>query len=285
MSETTRRFPVFIVSKGRAFNPLTARCFLEQGVPFRILVEPQEVDEYAAALGADVVVALPFSNLGLGSYPARNYAWTLASQEGAEYHWTFDDNIRRFYIQQAGDRVRLVAPKALEIVERFVTKYENLDVAAMLYYNQCYPGSVYTQRPYTLNAHCYSAMLIKTAQAPRWRMKYNEDVDLCLQVLHGGRCTALITAVLADKMSTVAKMSGGNQDELYKGNAPEKKIKKAADLVAVWPQYAKIVERYQRPHHYVDWSMFKQPLIRKAAKAQGERVALMLRKTPKKPRS
>ena len=56
----------------------------------------------------------------------------------------------------------------------------------------------------------------------RWRLKYNEDVDLCLQVLHNGGSTESCVYYMADKVSTAAKMKGGNQDELYKGNDPKK---------------------------------------------------------------
>jgi hypothetical protein len=53
-------------------------------------------------------------------------------------------------------------------------------------------------------------------------------------------------------------MKGGNQDELYKNNAKEKKILKAKMLESVWPQYAKTVIRFNRPHHFVDWKVFKK---------------------------
>ena len=65
------------------------------------------------------------------------------------------------------------------------------------------------------------------------------------------------------KISTVAKLKGGNQTELYKGNAHEKKVLKARSLEEVWPQYVKTVIRFGRPHHQVSWTkLFKQPLIK-----------------------
>ena len=59
-------------------------------------------------------------------------------------------------------------------------------------------------------------------------------------------------------------MKGGNQDELYLGNAYEKKILKARTLEEVWPQYAEIKIRFGRPHHYVNWKKhFKHKLVRR----------------------
>jgi hypothetical protein len=62
-------------------------------------------------------------------------------------------------------------------------------------------------------------------------------------------------------ISTSLKMKGGNQDELYKGNDPKKKLLKAKMLEAQWPQYAKTVIRFNRIHHFVDWKVFKNNAI------------------------
>ena len=62
-----------MISKGRAYNPMTARHFEKAGIDYLIAVEPQEAEEYVKAVGKDHVLILPFSNLGVGSYPARNY--------------------------------------------------------------------------------------------------------------------------------------------------------------------------------------------------------------------
>lgn len=271
------RFPVFIVSKGRAKTALTAKSFQKHGVPFKILVEPQEERAYRKALGSECIEVLPFSNLGLGSYPARNHAWELAKKQGAEYHWVFDDNIRRFRVWVDGVRVPLHDLRGFQMAEDFMSRYENLAICGFVYAFQCIPGSNYTARPYTLNAHCYSAMGIKTSLPFRWRLKYNEDVDLCLQALHAGYCTALVSAVMVEKTSTVLKMAGGNQTELYQNNAHHKKVEKAQTLASVWPQYAKTAVRYNRPHHFVDWSKFNQPLIRKP-NISATKIALTLKR-------
>ena len=68
-------YPVYIISKGRAGRCLTARELSAMRVPFRVVVEPQEVDDYAAVVGRERLLVLPFSNLGKGSTPARNWVW------------------------------------------------------------------------------------------------------------------------------------------------------------------------------------------------------------------
>lgn len=258
------KYPIFIVSKGRADTSLTAKCFIEDGVPFRVLVEPQEYDAYCAALGKQYIQPLPFANLGLGSYPARNHAWELALKMGAERHWVFDDNIRGFRRLHKGKKIPCSSKVAIHYAEDFTDRYTNIAISGFQYSTFSVPQNS-GQKPLQFNCHCYSAMLIKCDMPYRWRLKYNEDVDLCLQVLHNKLCTVLFMALLVDKTSTVAKMKGGNQDELYKGNAYEKKVLKARSLEEIWPQYVKTKMRFNRPHHWVDWAKeFNHPLIRRS---------------------
>lgn len=249
------KYPVYIVSKGRAKTGQTARYFSEAGIPFLIGVEKQEANEYSEEYGIDNILVLPFSNLGLGSYPARNYCWEHAKAAGHRRHWVFDDNIRGFAKWIDGRK-----------------KYGNYGIDPILFAERHadkkitnivgFQGHGFSMRPpkkpWRLNVKVYSAMLIDCHMPYRWRLKYNEDVDLCLQVLHNGGSTASCMYYLANKVGTPVKMKGGNQDELYKGNDPAKKLLKAQMLQSVWPQYAKTVIRYKRYHHYVDWKVFQK---------------------------
>ena len=60
------------------------------GVPYRIVVEPQEFDNYAQYIDPSKILTLPFSNLGQGSIPARNWVWEHSIQEGHQRHWILD---------------------------------------------------------------------------------------------------------------------------------------------------------------------------------------------------
>ena len=257
------KYPIYIVSKGRWENPQTANFFKKDGVDFKIVVEPQEYNNYCKAIGKEYVLKLPFSNLGVGSYPARNYAWEDSIKNGHERHWLFDDNIQKIRRIHQGKKIKCNAEKAIKVLEEFTDRYENIAITGFNYSTFVVPGSS-DRKPFYLNVHAYSAMLMKNNMPYRWRLKYNEDVDLCLQVLDNKLCTVLFNAFTVDKTSTVAKMKGGNQDELYKGNAYEKKVLKARSLEEIWPQYAETKIRFNRPHHYVNWKKyFKHPLVRR----------------------
>jgi len=234
---------------------LTADNFEIAGLDYFIAVEPQEYEQYCQKLGEKRVLKLPFSNLGVGSFPARNFCWEHAKANGYKYHWLFDDNILNFDKWVDGKRTKWVnINTALLYVERFVKK-ENIDIGGFEETNFSVKPP---KKPFKINCHVYSAMLIKNDLPYRWRLKYNEDIDLCLQVLHNGGTTASCVYYLADKVSTSDKMKGGNQDELYKGNDPKKKLLKAKMLEKVWPQYAKTVIRFNRIHHFVDWRVFSK---------------------------
>jgi len=255
-------YPVYIVSKGRWKNPLTANFFKRDGVDFKIVVEPQEYKEYCKSVGTKYVLQLPFSNLGVGSYPARNFCWEHSSKNKHQRHWVFDDNIHRIRRITQGKKIECNAKKAIQIVEDFTDRYDNVGITGFNYTQNIVPGTSDTI-PFRLNVHAYSAMLIKNNMPYKWRLKYNEDVDLCLQVLHNKLCIILMCAFTVDKTSTVAKMKGGNQDDLYKNNAYEKKLLKTRSLEEVWPQYVKTKIRYNRPHHIINWMQFKHPLKRR----------------------
>jgi hypothetical protein len=98
------RYPVYVISKGRADTRLTVRALERLRVPHHVVIEPQEYEAYRAHIPADRLLQLPFSNLGLGSIPARNWVWEHAKASGAERHWILDDNIRDFRRLHNGDR-------------------------------------------------------------------------------------------------------------------------------------------------------------------------------------
>lgn len=258
--DSKTKYPVYIVSKGRFDNPITALYFARTGIDYLIAVEPQEYDKYVLKLGAKRVLRLPFSNLGLGGFPARNYCWEHARKNGHTKHWVFDDNIRGFCKWVNGRKTAIDnASEAIRFVERYSDK-NDIDIAGFEY--RYFSTKQPTKKAFKTNVHVYSALLIKNDLTQRWRLKYNEDIDLCLQVLHTGGSTASCVLYLSNKISTAAKMKGGNQSELYKNNDPKHKLLKATIIQKMWPQYVKIVIRFGRYHHLINWKQFSKTVAK-----------------------
>lgn len=252
------QYPVYIISKGRYENCLTAKCFINDKVNFKIVVEPQEQEEYAKKYNKKRILVLPFSNLGLGGMPARNWIWKYSESLGYKRHWIFDDNIKSFGRLNKGKRIPCNSNIGMKVIEDFTDRYENIAISGFNY-RFFVPNDKLT--PFTLNCHVYSALLIFNDMTHRWRMKYNEDTDLCLQVLTNNLCTVLFHAFFCDKMATMT-MKGGNTNQLYKKDG---RLKMARSLEAMWPQYVKTKWRFGRPQHVVknSWKDFKNPLIRR----------------------
>ena len=207
------RYPVYIPSKGRWDRCLTAKFLTEDGVPFHLVVEPQERDKYAAVFGSECLLVLPFRDQG-SVIPARNWIREHASAAGYLRHWQLDDNIKMMRRVWQGVRIRCPAGAAMAASEDFIDRYENVAVAGLAYTMFYIPNKI---PPFYRNVHVYSCTLMLNSLPYRWRGRYNEDTDLCLQALSGGWCTILINAFTIDKIRTMA-MAGGNTSALYGGD-------------------------------------------------------------------
>ena len=253
------KYPVYIISKGRHDCCLTAKFMTDDKVDFRIVIEPQEEHLYLKHYKKDQLLILPFSNLGKGSIPARNWCWEHSIEQGHERHWLFDDNIRKVRRKYNRKRIPCNSMPALKSCEEFVDRYENVGIAGMNY--TFFAPDSQGLTPFFLNVHVNSNLLIKNDMPYRWRGRYNEDTDLCLQVLSGGLCTVLFNHVLIEKMLTM-KMKGGNTDDLYKGDG---RTTMARSLERVWKGVVYTDRRFQRAQHVIKgaWKKFDTQLIRK----------------------
>jgi hypothetical protein len=228
------------------------------GMPYHIVVEPQEYAAYASAIDPKKILCLPFSNLGQGSTPARNWIWEHSISVGAKKHWILDDNIENFHRLNRNMKPIVTSGTIFKIAEDFVDRYENVPISGFNYY--CFCNVAEKLPPFILNTKVYSTLLIDNSLRHRWTLKYNEDVDLCLRALKDGLCTIQFNAFLAGKMTTM-KVRGGNTDELYAGGTREK----AETLAKAHPDVVKVVWKFNRWHHEVDYSKFKSnKLIRKS---------------------
>lgn len=227
-------------------------------VPYHIVVEPQEYDNYASVINPDKIHVLPFSDLGQGSIPARNWVWEHSISIGAERHWILDDNIEAFNRLNLNMKPEVDTGAIFRAAEDFVDRYDNVAISGFNYYSFC--KATDKLPPYYLNTRVYSCILIKNDISYRWRGRYNEDTDLSLRVLKDGYCTVLFNAFLAGKVTTM-RMKGGNTDQLY---ADDGRKKMAEALVELHPDVAKLTKRFGRWHHQVNYRPFKKnKLIRK----------------------
>lgn len=241
---------------------MTSKALEKMNVPYRIVIEPQEYEQYAAVVDPKKILVLPFSNLGQGSIPARNWVWEHSISEDAERHWILDDNIGHFGRYNRNKRVRVDDGSIFRDAESFVDRYENIALAGFQYRGFIDERSKHN--PFILNTRVYSMILIKNDISYRWRGRYNEDTDLSLRVLKDGWCTILFYAFFGDKEPTMT-VKGGNTESLYKlADGTDGRLLMAQSLQAQHPDVVKIGRRWNRWQHVVDYRPFKNnKLIRK----------------------
>jgi hypothetical protein len=245
------KYPVYIISKGRWESRLTSKSLEKMGVPYHIVVEPQEYEQYAAVINPEKILVTPFSNLGQGSIPVRNWVWSHSMSIGVERHWILDDNINGFFRYNENLKTPVGDGTIFRAAENFVDRYENVAISGFQYF-------MFVSRksgdipPFTMNTRIYSCILIQNDIPYEWRGRYNEDTDLSIRALKDGWCTVLFNAFLAFKETTM-KMKGGNTDELYKGNG---RLLMAQSLVDQHPDVVKVSWKWGRHQHHVNYKPF-----------------------------
>ncbi len=200
------KYPVYIISKGRWQSRLTSKVLDRMKVPYHIVIEPQEYEQYAAVIDPAKIFVLPFSNLNQGGIPARNWVWEHSISLGAERHWILDDNIEAFNRLNRNKKPIVETGTIFKAAEDFVSRYENIAIAGFNYYSFC--KTTEQVPPYYLNTRIYSCILIKNDLPYRWRGRYNEDTDLSLRALKDGWCTVLFNAFLCGKIARQSKTVG-----------------------------------------------------------------------------
>jgi len=257
------RYPIYIVSKGRWKNRLTSKALNVMGIPYKIVVEQDQLPMYQAEVGADRCLVLPqryldeydtCDDLGdsksKGPGAARNFVWDHATELGSKRHWVMDDNLDAFHRLNRNIKRESDTPAIFAAMEDFVDRYENVPVAGPNYYS--FVKSSDGVPAFVTNTRIYSCLLIQNDAPYRWRGRYNEDTDLSLRVLKDGLCTIQFNAFLQGKVTT-QRMKGGNTDEFYALEGTKAKSQMLADL---HPDVAKVVWRFNRWHHHVDYKPF-----------------------------
>jgi len=243
-----------------------------------LVIERSEFDSYAEVIDPLTLVVLDpayqrdydtFDDLGdtksKGPGAARNFAWDHAIAAGHRYHWVMDDNINGFYRLNHNLKTPVATGACFAAMEDFTDRYDNVVMSGPNYFmfaarKTCVPAFV-------TNTRIYSCNLIRNDAPFRWRGRYNEDTDLSLRMLKAGYCTVQFNAFLQYKMPTQT-IKGGNTADFYAGEGTKPKSEMLAKM---HPDLARVVFKFDRWHHYVDYSPFASMRIHRKPGVEVER--------------
>lgn len=257
--------PLYVVSHKRADSRLTMKALAKMGVPYKVVIEPNQLDDYSKVFPREQLLVIPdkyhdeydtCDHLGMtksqGPGPARNFAWDHAIAQGARWHWVMDDNIDEFYVLNRNYIYIANDGTIFRCMEDFCDRYSNVLMAGPQY--KMFVPRKQKCPPFRMNTRIYSCNLIRNDAPFRWRGRYNEDTDISLRMLKAGYCTIVFYAYLQNKMTTQL-IIGGNTDEFYAVEGTFNKSKMQVDL---HPDVSSMVWKFGRWHHKVDYRPFKR---------------------------
>ncbi len=266
------RYPLYVPTKSRAQYMITSKALDKMGLDHFLVIEEPQYAEYLKAVNGDkhrlVVLDNSFKekydlldNLGLskstGPGPARNFAWEHSKANGHAWHWVMDDNIRYFARKNHGARIKCFANNFFFIMEEFVLRYMNVAMAGPNY--MMFAFGAQKLPPFITNTRIYSCNFIRNDVPFRWRGRYNEDTILSLDLLKANWCTIQFNAFLQNKLRTQT-VKGGNTEDFYE---KEGTTAKSAMLAKVHPDCARVVWKFGRCHHSVDYRRFKKNKLKR----------------------
>jgi hypothetical protein len=133
-NETVRPiYPIYIISKNRGDSRLTSKCLERLDIPYFIVIEPQNYDEYSCMIDKKKILVLPYSNVGDGPGRARNWCWDHSIQMGYKRHWVMDDNITDFYRLYGNRKIPIGDGGMFRVCEEFVDRFENVPLSGLQY--------------------------------------------------------------------------------------------------------------------------------------------------------
>lgn len=219
--------PIYIPSKGRPNQCLTAQLLDKESIGFKIVVEPQEVDEYAAVWGQERLISTQEDNCGLGQ--SRNICKEYSRLRGEAWHWQIDDNCQSLRERIGKKNVVKPARYVLERAEDYVSKFENIGIAGLTHIVFAFAR----KKAIGINTQCSSVVLINNSLDVWWRRNIVEDTDYSMQVLTFGDrdwCTLNFHRLLFQKPAQNT-MKGGMTDKRVAGF---RQIQSEA-LAKAWP--------------------------------------------------
>lgn len=217
----------------------------------RILV----FDWYKEVIQTEFMDNFGYQNIASGASPVRNATREISFKRGELRHWQFDDDYNAFYKKENLRNKKLTGmefEKELYKIALFGYNGKLANVGFSLGH-EAFPDELYTLSKRVFNAHNLPSdkdLFIK------WRGRMNDDLINALDVYRLGKREYSFKHLNLVLKSTQAE-EGGLTD-LYK---KEGTVRKTAYAVLANPGAVKLVIKFGRYHHSVDWKKITPKML------------------------
>lgn len=259
---------VYIVSKGRP-QCRTAQTLTKMGYPGKWFVvcgtNDETLPEYRARWGehvltfdwyeqvkhADVLDNFGFEHMASGAVPVRNATRAISEARGERRHWQLDDDYTGFQITDVANHSR---PTVKDGAELYRWMHEIAEFADRCGLANCgFPPATLetsTDNWWTFGRRVFNAHNLPSDPElfTEWRGRMNDDlINAMWTYQHGG--AELSFKFISMNMPPTQEEKGG-LTELYRA---EGTVRKTAYAVLIAPNAVRLVKRFGRYHHKVNW--------------------------------
>ncbi len=218
-------------------------------------------DWYEEVKESDLLDNFGVEKMSSGAVPVRNATRKIAEKRGELRHWQFDDDYTGFYL------VNKDMKKNHRIIDGTEFEYELNRLAAFAHEaklanigfclgHEAFPSSAKVVSKRVFNAH---NMPTDEKLFMKWRGRMNDDLINAIDVFHTGKVEMSfkhLSLILAPTQSE----KGGNSD-IYEQSGT---VRKTAYAVLVEPKATKLLIKFGRYHHSVNWKEIAPKLIRQS---------------------
>lgn len=266
---------VYIISKGRP-QCRTAKTLVKMGYPGKWFIvcgtNDEYLDDYKSRWGSHVLVFdfdaqlehtdtldnFGFETKASGACPVRNATMKISQQRGELRHWQFDDDYNDFH-RISDDLQKMQRFNSGREFEDWLFNLAKFGYKANLNNVGFPPGS----ETYVDNAFTFAGRVFNAHNMPStddlfipWVGRMNDDTINAINCWRRGGYEMSIRAMNMTMPNTQSE--GGGLSEMYIADGT---VRKSAYPVLVAPNAAKLVIKFGRYHHKIDWSKLRPKLI------------------------
>ena len=268
---------IYIISKGRP-ECLTARTLTELNYPGEWFIvcgnNDETLDIYKKRWGEDRVIVFDwyeeiketdtldnfgFDRMPSGAVPVRNAVIRISRERGEKRHWQLEDDYRSFRLTD----IDLVHKSKIEDgaklqwwmcrIAKFAEQCNIPNCGFSLGTLESVPENALKPGTRVFNTHNQSS----TGLATRWRGRLNDDLINAIETHRLGQKTEYTFKFMCLEMPPSQQEEGGLSD-IYK---TEGTVRKSAYPILLAPNATRLVIKFGRYHHRVDWNKIRSKVI------------------------